>query len=136
MIRDAAVLLLPILTGLCGLMWSEVASKSGAWATACGAIAYTVVAIGFSFSASTNTMRPSVASLVALTVLSGVVSVLWVVPITSGACYVSLALIEGAWPIFSILFAWLLFRRLELDGVSAVGGALIIVGAALVYNRA
>ena len=136
-LRDAAILLLPVITGLNGLVWAEVVARSGgAVATLCGAVAYVAVA-AFAWAVGLAPAgRLDVLWLVALVVLNTATSTLWLVPLHGGTRYVSLALIEGAWPVFSILFAWLLFRRVELDAVSAIGGALIIVGAALVYRRA
>ena len=136
MIRDLTVLTLPVMTGLTGLLWAEmVSSKGGAWATASGAIAYILVAGILASVGGMSGPRPTVASFAILTALNAIVSTLWLLPMASGARYVSLALIEGAWPVFSILFAWILFKRFEVDEVSAIGGALIMVGAALVFHR-
>jgi uncharacterized membrane protein len=41
-------------------------------------------------------------------------------------------LIEIAYPLFIVLFSWLLFRQLHLDAGSLVGGILIVTGAILV----
>ena len=136
-IREVAVLLLPVVTGLNGLIWAEVVARSGgSAATFCGAAAYALVAAAAWCVGLAPGGRPELPWLLALFVLNTITSTLWLVPLHGGTRYVSLALIEGAWPVFSILFAWLLFRRTELDAVSAFGGALIIVGAALVYYRA
>lgn len=41
-------------------------------------------------------------------------------------------LIEISYPIFIVLFTWLLFREMHLTWTSALGGLLIMVGAAVV----
>ena len=41
-------------------------------------------------------------------------------------------LIEITYPIFIVLFAWLLFREVHLTSTSALGGLLIMAGAAIV----
>ena len=136
MTRDLAVLALPVITGLNGLIWAEVVARSGgAIATLCGALAYVLVALIAWCVGLAPGGRPDLPWLVALIALNTITSTLWLIPLHGGTRYVSLALIEGAWPVFSILFAWLLFRRMELDAVSAIGGGLIMGGAALVYHR-
>lgn len=41
-------------------------------------------------------------------------------------------LIEISYPIFIVLFTWLLFREMHLNWTSALGGLLIMAGAAVV----
>ena len=41
-------------------------------------------------------------------------------------------LIEISYPIFIVLFTWLLFREMHLTWTSALGGLLIMAGAAVV----
>ena len=136
-LRSAAVLLLPVITGLNGVVWAEVVAKSGAGpATACAAVAYIVVAVGALTFGATPAGGVDVTGLAVLMVLNALTSVLWLIPIADGTRYVSLALIEGAWPVFSIAFAWLLYGRRELDLASAAGGVLILLGAALVFHNA
>jgi drug/metabolite transporter (DMT)-like permease len=42
------------------------------------------------------------------------------------------ALIEISYPLFIVLFTWLLFREVHLSWTSALGGLLIMAGAAIV----
>ena len=135
-LRDTAILLLPVITGLNGLVWAEVVARAGGGlATLCGAVAYVIVGVGAWFISPVAQPRYDAGWIAALVLLNVATSTLWLIPLHGGTRYVSLALIEGAWPVFSIAFAWLLFRRMELDGLSATGGTLIIVGAALVFHR-
>lgn len=136
-LRSMSVLLLPIITGLNGVVWAETVAKSGAGpATACAAVAYIIVALGALAFGGTATGGVDLTGLVVLMLLNALTSVLWLVPLAGGTRYVSLALIEGAWPVFSIAFAWLLYGRRELDLTSAVGGVLILLGSALVFHKA
>ena len=136
-LRSMSVLLLPVVTGLNGVVWAEAVAKSGAGpATACAAVAYIVVALGALAFGGTVTGGVDLTGLVALVLLNALTATLWLVPIADGTRYVSLALIEGAWPVFSIAFAWLLYGRRELDLTSAIGGMLILFGAALVFHKA
>ena len=43
-----------------------------------------------------------------------------------------MSLIEISYPVFISLFAWLLFRESQLTVASAIGGAFILVGVAIV----
>jgi drug/metabolite transporter (DMT)-like permease len=44
------------------------------------------------------------------------------------------SLIEISYPFFVALFAWLLFRDVQLSWPTAIGGALILSGVALIYR--
>ena len=136
-LRSASVLLLPIITGLTGVVWAEAVARSGAGpATACAAIAYVIVTLGALAFGGASAGTIDLTGLVALVILNVLTGALWLVPLAGGTRYVSLALIEGAWPVFSIAFAWLLYGRRELDLTSAIGGVLILLGSALVFHKA
>ena len=136
-LRSLSVLLLPVVTGLNGVVWAEAVAKSGAGpATACAAVASIVVAIGALAFGGMSAGGVDLTGLIVLVVLNALTSALWLIPIGGGTRYVSLALIEGAWPVYSIAFAWLLYGRRELDAISATGGAMILLGSALVFHKA
>ncbi len=43
------------------------------------------------------------------------------------------ALVEISYPIFTVLFAYILFKEAQVSIMSAVGGAFIFVGVAIIY---
>ncbi len=45
------------------------------------------------------------------------------------------ALVEISYPVFTILFAWLLMRELQINCYSAVGGLLIFAGIAIILLK-
>ena len=136
-LRSMAVLLLPVVTGLNGVVWAEAVARSGAGlATACAAVAYVIVALGALAFGGPSAGAVDPTGLVALVILNVLTGTLWLVPLAGGTRYVSLALIEGAWPVFSIAFAWVLYGRRELDLTSAIGGMLILLGSTLVFHKA
>ncbi|MGA2053413.1 MAG: EamA family transporter, partial [Opitutales bacterium] len=44
------------------------------------------------------------------------------------------SLIEISYPFFVALFAWLLFRDVQLSWATALGGLLILAGIAIIYR--
>ncbi len=46
------------------------------------------------------------------------------------------SLVEISYPLFTFLFAWLLFRDVQLTATTAAGGLLILCGAALISWKA
>lgn len=43
--------------------------------------------------------------------------------------------VEITFPLFTLLFAWALFREVQIGPVQALGGALILAGVGLIYWR-
>lgn len=48
---------------------------------------------------------------------------------------VVVSLLEITYPLFVVLFSWLIFRENHLTGRTAVGGLLIMLGVALIYCK-
>lgn len=45
------------------------------------------------------------------------------------------SLIEISYPLFVIFFAWLAFREVQVNAWTAVGGAMILAGVAVIYLK-
>ena len=45
------------------------------------------------------------------------------------------SLIEASYPLFIVLFTWIIFKEVQLNWTQAFGGVLILAGAGLIYLK-
>lgn len=137
----AALLLVPIVTGLTSVLWSPIAARSWVAMAALNALSYVVVWAGVSIARPSDPRLVDVAGQVGWPVIVGyvagsvAVSLLWFCA-HERTGVVWIAFTETGWGFAALLFTVLLcripgsvIRPLEIAPMHVIGGALIVLGA-------
>jgi drug/metabolite transporter (DMT)-like permease len=135
----ASALVLPIITGLCGAFWALLVSSGpgGMWLTIGGNVISQVVLLTILWIAGVEFPKFNAGISLAFFVFivtSAIISVLWLYPYLKGMPYAVLSITEVAWPIFALIFGWMLLGGAQLNTWQMAGGALVICGSLLVVS--
>lgn len=136
---SASALALPVMTGLTAAFyaWLVASSAGGMWLAIAGNLISQLIVLAVLGASGVSLPRLSanvILIFAVMTVTYAIISMLWLYPLIRGMPFTVLSLTEIAWPIFAVIFGWMIFGGEMLDGWRLAGGALVICGSLLVVS--
>lgn len=132
--KNLMLIMLPISTGLAAALWAKIIGNGQGLYTICIVQIFEQITVFWLL----RYIQPSAPLfifswwLIPYFVISVITILLWRYPMTIGISYSSMALMEGGWPLVSILAASLLIGNQNLTMYHYIGGAMIIGGSTLI----
>jgi drug/metabolite transporter (DMT)-like permease len=135
----AALAALPVITGLASVIWSQLAEVSWRLPTLANAITYVLIYVAVAAS-DTASIRADFGALyrseMALPLGSyiavcGAISFLWLYALRDSSV-AAIGFVEIGYPVFILLFAFLLFGKVQLNTYHWIGGLTVLAGTSVV----